>query len=185
MVLQYSRLVHNRAITFAGFVVVFAAAFQAGTTHEHDPADAQRIVDEFTAYVQDLDGLGIFTHNLMLALPMFIPGVGAVWGVFSGVSTGYVFAAIATINAEVAAIPPITILFLSPFGIMEITAYSLACSRSFLLIAKIIRHRPIRPDTKAVCIEVGAVATLLLAGGLVERYMIDMIEQAGLGALQG
>ncbi len=100
--------------------------------------EANMFMEEFKKLVLDIDGFGIFVHNTTIALPMFIPGFGIVWGLFSAWSTGYAFASIATIMPEIANISPLSILFLSPFGLMEIFAYSLGISRSFILIKAVI-----------------------------------------------
>lgn len=160
-------------------MVVFTSAFYAGSLFEHDPLQAQLLVDEFMESIEGIDGLGIFTHNLSLTLPMFIPGFGVAWGIFSGISTGYILSAIITLNPEVS-ISPLELLFLSPFGLLEITAYSLAGSRSFLLVYKMIQKVSIRPDARIVAMEVGIVAGLLFAGGIIEYYMIEMAREAGI-----
>ena len=112
--------------------------------------------------------------------PMFIPGFGIFWGLFSSWSTGYAFAAIATSIPEVANISPLTILFLSPFGLMEISAYSLGISRSFILIKAIITKTNLLQFIKPTIIEIGIVIALLLAGGYVEFYMIELVENENL-----
>ena len=67
-------------------------------------------MDFFDEIVGTIDGIGIFVHNVMIALPMFIPGVGVVWGLFSAYSTGFAFSAIAAANADVAQLNPLAIL---------------------------------------------------------------------------
>ena len=135
---------------------------------------------EFEKLVLDIDAFGIFVHNTTIALPMFIPGFGIFWGLFSSWSTGYAFAAIATSIPEVANISPLTILFLSPFGLMEISAYSLGISRSFILIKAIITKTNLLQFIKPTIIEIGIVIALLLAGGYVEFYMIELVENENL-----
>ena len=90
--------------------------------------------------------------------------------------TGYAFAAIATSVPEVASISPLTILFLTPFGLMEISAYSLGISRSFILIKAIISKTNLFQFIKPTIIEIGIVVALLLIGGYVEFYMIELVE---------
>ena len=148
--------------------------------HEHSPKEAQFLVDEFMESIQGIDGPGIFVHNTLLALPMFVPGAGAAWGTLTGWSTGFVLAAITTVSPGVSDIQPLALLYLTPFGIMELAAYSLAGSRSLLLIIRIIKKQSIRQDAKLVLVEVAAVVGLLLAGGLVEYSMIEMALEAGL-----
>ncbi len=169
----------RRLVAFLGFMVLFSAAYQAGSMHEHSPEEAQLLVDEFMESIRGIDGPGIFVHNTLLALPMFVPGAGAAWGALTGWSTGFVLAAITTVSPEVGGLQPLALLYLTPFGIMELAAYSLAGSRSLLLMVRIIKKQSVRQDAKFVMIEVGAVAGLLLTGGLVEYYMIEMALEAG------
>jgi hypothetical protein len=64
----------------------------------------------------------------------------------------------------------------APLFQMELVGYSIAMSRSLLLIHKIIKKIPIKNDYKIIGIEVGIVVGLLLAGGFLEAYLIDTIE---------
>jgi len=122
-----------RIILFFIFLGIFAAVFQLGSMTSVSEEDAEAFMSEFEELVLDIDAFGIFTHNLTIALPMFIPGFGVAWGLFSAWSTGFAFAAIITTVPEIGEIPPLSILFLSPFGLMEIAAYSIGISRSFIL----------------------------------------------------
>ena len=72
-------------------------------------------------------------------------------------------------------IPSLTILFMSPFGLMEIAAYSIAMSRSYMIVHKMIKRIPIRPDVRVIGIEVAILIGLLLAGGFIEYYFIQSI----------
>ena len=159
---------------------LFAAVFQIGTTLEVSEEDANIFMEEFKKLVQDIDAIGIFLHNTAISLPMFIPGFGIAWGLFSAGSTGYAFAAITTLAPELKEIPPLAILFLSPFGLMEICAYSLATSRSFILIRAIIKKTNLNPFINQTLIDIGIVVGLLLAGGFLEDYMIKMTQEEGL-----
>ena len=142
--------------------------------------EADLFMSEFEELVMDIDGFGIFTHNTTIALPMFIPGFGVAWGLFSAWSTGFAFAAITTTAPILQQVPPLAILFLSPFGLMELTAYSLAISRSFILIRAITKKIDLRTFIKPTSIEIGIVVGLLLAGGYLEIYMIEMMQDEGL-----
>ena len=170
----------NRIILFFIFLVVFTIIFQLGSMSTVSQVEADLFMEEFKKLVLDIDAFGIFVHNTTIALPMFIPGFGIFWGLFSSWSTGYAFAAIATSIPEVANISPLTILFLSPFGLMEISAYSLGISRSFILIKAIITKTNLLQFIKPTIIEIGIVIALLLAGGYVEFYMIELVENESL-----
>ena len=170
----------NRIILFFIFLVVFSVIFQLGSMSTVSQEEADLFMEEFEKLVLDIDAFGIFVHNTTIALPMFIPGFGIFWGLFSSWSTGYAFAAIATSVPEVANISPLTILFLTPFGLMEISAYSLGISRSFILIKAIITKTNLLQFIKPTIIEIGIVIALLLAGGYIEFYMIELVENESL-----
>ena len=169
-----------RIITFFIFLGIFAAAFQIGSMSSVSEEEADAFMSEFEDLVLDIDAFGIFVHNITIALPMFIPGFGVAWGIFAAWSTGFAFAAIASTVPEIADIPPLSILFLSPFGLIEVFAYSLGISRSFILIRAISKKINLIPFIKPTVTEIGIVLTLLLVGGYLEFYMIDLVRQEGL-----
>ena len=166
-----------RIITFFIFLGIFAAVFQIGSMTSVSEEDANAFMSEFEELVLDIDAFGIFVHNIIIALPMFIPGFGVAWGLFSAWSTGFAFAAIASTVPEIAEIPPLSILFLSPFGLMEVVAYSISISRSFILIRAVSKKINLIPFIKPTVIEIGIVVALLLAGGYLEFYMIELAQQ--------
>ena len=159
---------------------IFAGTYQIGSMSTVSQEEADIFMSEFEELVMDIDGFGIFAHNTTIALPMFIPGFGVAWGLFSAWSTGFAFAAITTTAPILEAVPPLAILFLSPFGLMELTAYSLGISRSFILIRAITKKIDLRTFIKPTAIEIGIVVGLLLAGGYLEIYMIEMMQEEGL-----
>ncbi len=168
-----------RIITFFIFLGIFTAAYQIGSMSSVSEEEAKAFMSEFEELVLDIDGFGIFVHNTTIALPMFIPGFGVAWGLFSAWSTGFAFAAIATTIPEIGEIPPLSILFLSPFGLMEVFAYSLGISRSFILIRAVSKKISLTQFIKPTTIEIGIVVALLLVGGYLEFYMIELIQQKG------
>ncbi len=168
-----------RIITFFIFLGIFTAAYQIGSMSSVSEEEASAFMSEFKDLVLDIDAFGIFVHNTTIALPMFIPGFGVAWGLFSAWSTGFAFAAIASTVPEIADIPPLSILFLSPFGLMEIFAYSLGISRSFILIRAVIKKISLTQFIKPTIIEIGIVVALLLVGGYLEFYMIELAQQEG------
>ena len=165
-----------RIITFFVFLVIFTGIFQLGSMSTVSEEESLLFMEEFEKLVLDIDAFGIFVHNTTIALPMFIPGFGIFWGLFSSWSTGYAFAAIVISMPEIANISPLSVLFLSPFGLMEIFSYSLAISRSFILIKAIITKTNLSQFIKPTIIEIGIVIALLLVGGYVEFYMIELVQ---------
>ncbi len=169
-----------RIITFFIFLGIFAGVYQIGSMTSVSEEEANIFMEEFKELILDIDAFGIFVHNTTIALPMFIPGFGVAWGLFSAWSTGFAFAAIASTVPEIGEIPPLSILFLSPFGLMEIVAYSIGISRSFILIRAVSKKINLIPFIKPTVIEIGIVVALLLAGGYLEFYMIELAQQEGL-----
>jgi uncharacterized membrane protein SpoIIM required for sporulation len=159
------------------FLGVFSVAFSIGAEMHVSEEDAEAFLEEFNKLIDSLQGenfgLEIFLHNTEIALVMFIPGFGIAWGIFSAVSTGFAFAALATTTPLLGEIPPVALIFATPFGLMELAAYSLGMSRSFILINAIIRKKPLKEQWKSVAIEIIIVVGLLLAGGIIEAYMIE------------
>jgi hypothetical protein len=163
----------KRALIFLIFVGIFSGAYSIGAEMIVSDEEAMAFLEEFQLSIEGIDAIGIFVHNSMIGLPMFIPGFGAVWGAFAAWSTGFAFSALTMSYPALENIPPLTVLFLSPFGVMEVAAYSLGMSRSFLLIHTIIKKIPIKPQLRTIGIEVGIAIALLLVGGFVEHAMIE------------
>ena len=166
-----------RIVIFFVFLGFFAIAFQIGSMSTVSEEEANTFMVEFGKLVLDIDAFKIFTHNLTLSLPMFIPGFGVVWGLFSAWSTGFAFASIVITTPEIAKIPPLSIIFLSPFGLMELVAYSIGISRSFILIRAVIKKLNLILFFKPTIIEIGIVIGLLLVGGYLEFYMIELAQE--------
>jgi hypothetical protein len=169
-----------RIITFFVFLGLFATAYQIGSMSTVSEEEANIFMSEFEDLILDIDAFGIFIHNSMIALPMFIPGFGVAWGLFSAWSTGFAFAAIIVTAPQLGDIPPLSILLLSPFGLMELVAYSFGISRSFILIRAIIKKIDLVSFIKPTLIEIGIVVGLLLTGGYLEFYMIELVQEEGL-----
>ncbi|NND87550.1 MAG: stage II sporulation protein M [Nitrosopumilus sp.] len=144
--------------------------------------EANAFMEEFEALILDIDAFGIFSHNTTLALPMFIPGFGVAWGLFSAWSTGFAFASIVVTAPHLSEIQPLSVLFLSPFGFMELVAYSLGISRSYILIVAVAKKNNLILYVKPTLIEIGIMLGILMAGGYIEIYMIELAQQqASLG----
>ena len=163
----------KRIIWFLVFIGIFSAAYSIGAQNNLSEEDSKQFVKEFQQTVEGIDAIGIFTHNTSVALPMFIPGAGLAWGSFAAWSTGVAFHALVTTTPMLAQLPPLALLYLSPFGVMELVAYSIGMSRSFLLIKSIIKKQPLRKELRQTAIEIGIVVALLLVGGFTEYTMIQ------------
>ena len=156
-------------------MAIFSVSFTIGAEIQVSEEESRIFLEEFEKVVEGIDAVGIFVHNVSLALPMFIPGFGVAWGAFSAYSTGMAFSVLQDTYPALENIPALTIIFMSPFGLMEIAAYSIAMSRSYILIHKIIKKIPIRGDIRITIIEVIILVVLLLAGGFIEYFLIENI----------
>lgn len=163
----------KHALVFLIFVGIFIASYSVGAESPVSAEEAEIFLKEFQLAIEGIDAIGIFTHNISIALPMVIPGFGIGWGVFAAWSTGFAFSALETTNPILSELPPLSVLLFSPFGLMELAAYSLGMSRSFLLIHTILKKNPIKNQMRPTVIEIGVVVALLLAGGFIEYYMIE------------
>lgn len=172
--------VKTRLVLLAVFAGIFSAAYSLGAETEVSREEAELFMEEFGRLVDGIDGFGIFAHNTTLALPMFVPGFGVAWGLFSAWSTGMAFSAITTVTPELAGIPPLAILYLSPFGIMELAAYSLGISRSCMLVYAMVKKTSLASQLRPAGTEIWIVVALLLAGGYLEFYMIEEALESGL-----
>jgi hypothetical protein len=163
----------NRILSFFAFLAIFSLTFALASEIQLSEDETTVIMDEFEAMIKGIDAVGIFVHNTSIALPMFIPGFGIVWGMFAAFSTGIAFSAMKGTFPLLEQIPSLSILFMTPFGLMEVAAYSIAMSRSYILIYRLIRKIPIRPDIRVICIEIAILVVLLLAGGFLEYFLIE------------
>ena len=156
---------------------VFSLSLQIGAMSEVDDAEANSFVQEFLSNTEDIDGLGIFQNNSIAALPMFIPGIGIIHGAYVAWSTGFGFAAILSMAPGLAEIHPLSILYMSPFGLMELAAYSIALSRSFHIAYVLFKRVNLKSLIKPTVIEIGIVVAILFAAGVLEEYMIALSKE--------
>ena len=169
-----------RIVTFFVFVGLFSAAFQIGAISEISDDDADAFVQEFLSQTEAIDGTGIFLNNSLAALPMFVPGFGMIWGLYTAWSTGFGFAAMITMAPGLSEIMPLSILYMSPFGLMELAAYSIGLSRSFHITSQLIKRTNLKGIIRPTLIEIGIVAGLLFGAGFLEEYMIKMAQEGAI-----
>ena len=163
----------NRIVLFFVFLGIFSASFAVGAEVQVSEEESEIVLEQFEILIAEIDAVGIFVHNTSLALPMFIPGFGIAWGAFAAFSTGMAFSVIQDANPMLENIPSLTVLFMSPFGLMEVAAYSIAMSRSYMIVHKMIKKLPIRPDFRIIGLEVVILVGLLLAAGFIEYYFLE------------
>jgi uncharacterized membrane protein SpoIIM required for sporulation len=161
-----------RILFFGIFFGLFLGAYSIGAANKMSAQDSQEFLKEFQDATNGIDGFGIFSHNVSIGLPMFVPGFGIAWGSYNAWSTGVAFNALISQLSQVSNIPPLAILLVSPFGLMELGAYSIAMSRSFLLAWVLIKREPIKKELQNTGIEIGVSIALLVVAAFVEFAMI-------------
>jgi hypothetical protein len=164
--------IKRRLLYLAFGAVAFLIAYSAGATINMSKKEAEDLKGQFAKQIVGIDQNGIFINNVKVALGMFIPGIGTGIGIFSGISTGMVFSAIAETSPFISNVPPLIIL-LTPFGIMEVFAYGLAISRSGMLIYQLVKKKPWREYTILTLIEIGIIVVVLFVGAVIEWQLIQ------------
>ena len=165
----------NRIVLFFVFLGIFSASFAIGAEIQVSEEESKIVLEELESLIDEIDAVGIFTHNTSLSLPMFIPGFGIAWGAFAAFSTGMAFSVIQDANPMLENVPSLTILFMSPFGLMEVAAYSIAMSRSYMIVHKMIKRMSVRPDFRVIGLEIAIMIGLLLTGGFEEWHFIESL----------
>ena len=160
-------------------MIVFIIAYSVGATLVKINATQTEIIKRhFQEQIKGINQYGIFVNNFKVVLGMFIPGFGIALGMFSAFSTGLVFNAILHTSPVVSNISPL-IVFLTPFGILEIIAYGIAISRSGILSYQLIKDTNKRHSWRKyvipTVIEIGIVVIILFIGAIVEWQLIHTL----------
>ena len=174
----------KRRLLYLGIgAVVFLGAYSIGAAFPLSDEEAAMVRDQFADQIEGIDQYGIFFNNFRISLAMFIPAAGAGTGAFVGFATGTVFSAIAAQTPGLTNIPPL-LIFITPFGIMELFVYAMAISRSGILIVRLVKdkpwqaekRRPFYQDTlKPTFIELGIAAAVLFAAAIIEWEIIELL----------
>jgi hypothetical protein len=154
-------------------ILVFLIFFTIGTSVTFDKSTSELLKEQFQNKIKNIDSMGIFVNNFLISILMFVPGIGIVFGLFSGFSTGNIFVII-TRDLPIQ-IPPL-LVFLTIFGIMELVSYGIAISRSYLLLINIVKRTNIKENLIYTGIEIGIVAIILFFSAIIEW---DLIKQSG------
>lgn len=169
--------IKKRLLFFFVAMLFFLGVFYLGFMFKMDESFSKELSKNFMSQIRDIDEFGIFFNNLKIALVMFIPAIGIVMGTISGFSTGLVFNSILNIsitgNSAVAANP--LIIFLTPFGILELISYGLAISRGGILLFELVKKRFTRKSLLYLFLEIAIVSGMLFAGAIIEWMMIENI----------
>jgi uncharacterized membrane protein SpoIIM required for sporulation len=161
----------------AMFLGLFFAGTMTPLSAEESTMLLTAMAKETDALAENIDPIFIAVHNTSIALPMFIPVFGVAWGDFAGYQTGLLISAMANEIEGFEGWMGLS-LFITPVGILELAAYALAISRSWLwgriLLKKKYRTREnLKAMIRPTIIEAIIVVALLFVGGYVEMWMIN------------
>jgi hypothetical protein len=162
--------------TIAMFIIAVVVTV-AGSLMPVDPQQARQINNELNQMVTEANSNGtlvqsIFSNNLMIALIMFVPVLGTVFGFYALFSTGTAINAIAIAQGY----PLFLVLFslvLTPVFWLEFAAYSTALTESIWLFRRILQGRGLG-ELKNLGILVAVCAGLLFLGAIVETWLISI-----------
>ena len=161
-----------RIILFFVFFGLFTASFQIGATTELSEEESLAILHDFADTMEDVDSTGIFLNNLSTGLANFIPGIGPAWGLYSGWSTGIAISGIYSLYPELSEAQPLDIFYASPFGFIELIAYSIGMSHGAFLVFSFVKRHSMKSILKWTIVEIGIVVTLLAVGAVMEISLI-------------
>lgn len=154
-------------------VLFFLSIFYLGFSFKMDESFSKELSKNFMNQISDIDEFGIFLNNLKIALVMFLPVVGLVMGTISGFSTGLVFNSIMNLSGVTYSNP--LVIFLTPFGILELASYGLAISRGCILLFELLKKKFTKKSLFYLLIEVALVSGMLFVGAIIEWMMIENI----------
>ncbi len=163
----------KRLFFFFMAMLLFLGLFQLGFSIKLDKSFSEELSKNFKNQIQGIDEIGIFLNNYKIALVMFIPVIGIVVGSFSAFSTGLIFNSIVNLSNVNFANP--LIVFLTPFGILELVSYGLAISRGGIFLFEILKKSISKKSILYLFVEIGLVSIMLFVGALIEWSMIENI----------
>ncbi len=163
----------KRLFFFFMAMFLFLGLFQLGFSIELDKSFSEELSKNFKNQIQGIDEVGIFSNNIKIALVMFIPIIGIVIGSFSAFSTGLIFNSIVNLSNANFANP--LIVFLTPFGILELISYGLAISRGGIFLFEILKKRISKKSILYLFVEIGLVCIMLFIGAVIEWSIIGNI----------
>jgi hypothetical protein len=159
-----------------------------GTLVQLSAQDAKQLSDSTNGIITDnptyLSLVGaILLNNFKICLVMFIPILGAVFGLFVLFSTGVGIRAIldtqsaSGASAAISTISPTTailaLVFVGLTFVLEYVSYSIGIAESIWLYRRLTQRR--WRELKNTGILIGIVAALLITGALVESWVIIVI----------
>jgi len=175
--------IKRRLLYVAIGAAVFLIAYSIGAAVPLTEEDASEIRKQFADQIKDIDQNGVFLNNFKISLIMFIPAAGVGFGGYAGFGTGEVISALAASTQGLSGILSL-IIFITPFGIMEVFVYGLAMSRSGLLIVRLVKDKPWRAEARRpfyensivpTLVELGIAAVVLFAAAVIEWQIIEQL----------
>ena len=163
--------IKRRLLYLAIGAIGIVSAFILGAYTDVDKNETENLRQQFDTQSKDFNHYGLFLNNLRISLLMFVPALGIGIGILSLFHTGLTFNAILESSALSNYVSPLATL-VTPYGALEVLAYSLAISRSGMLIYQIAKSQW-REYVFPTIIEIGLVTMIVFIGAMVEWYIIE------------
>jgi len=168
----------RRIITIIIIFIIAVIITASGTFTPIEEQEANKINNELNQTMDSLKANGallqyIFGNNFMLALIMFVPIIGIIFGAYVLYSTGAVIASVA-ISKQLPPALNLIALFLTPIAWLEFIAYSTAMAESIWLTRRLWQRRGKRELINA-CKFISVCAVILLVAAVIETLMIYSI----------
>lgn len=160
----------QRLFFFFAAMLFFLGVFYLGFIAKIDKSISEELTKNFIHEVHGIDQFGIFLNNFKISLIMFVPVIGIILGVISAFSTGLIFNSIISMSHTPTYNP--LIVFLTPFGILELLSYGLAISRGGILFYELVKKTISKKSIIYLLVEIGLVGFMLFLGALIEWNMI-------------
>ena len=160
------------SIVFIFLISVLVTAL--GTLVPLNAQDSRQLSDSINQTLNENRASGtlpqyIFLNNFEICLLMFVPIVGALFGLFTLFSTGVALGAIANVQGYPALLG-FAVLLLTPIFWLEFISYSIGITESIWLFRRLTQRR--WRELKNLGIFIGICALLLAIGAIVEAWLI-------------
>ncbi len=172
--LQYFSRPFIFTLVVSTIVVLISLTYGASQGNEIEFEVANQILTEVQTMAGKVTWFLIFTNNVSLTLPAFIPLIGAVWMSYVQFNTGWHLGAIAkvyNINYLVAT----SIVLTSIVGLIEYSAYTIALGESLFLVYAATQGEFQRRVIQHSWLSITVVVSLLFLGGIVEAFLLGTL----------
>ncbi|MFQ6135356.1 MAG: stage II sporulation protein M [Nitrososphaerales archaeon] len=156
---------------FLLFLLLTITVIAIGSSTTLSVEEGSELLEEFESRLPQSTTQPIFTNNFVIAVLMFVPGLGPAAGVLILYTTGVVIAATG-LSVNLPGILLLLALLLLPFAWLEFISYSIAMTQSVFLVVGFVR-RSVKRELVRTGLLLIVVFAMLLAGAFIEALFIQ------------